>query len=84
MGAVTVVPLGPVIREILRGATKPMTHHDIVDRLLSVDIVAQPGEVSSVLAKMRDRKEVARKKVSKPAGRLGRRSVWAYSFVHLA
>lgn len=76
---VTTVPLTPIVREILRGAEKSLTHHEVVERLLHVEIVLQPGELSSVLAKMLERGEIERELGPRVAVR-GRREVWLYSW----
>jgi hypothetical protein len=73
------VPLTPIVREIIRGSQDQLTQGEIIHRLLGVGINLQPGELSSVLVKMLERKEVSRKRSFRVNGR-GRRLVWAYTW----
>lgn len=72
------VPLTPIVREIVLGSPKSLTHGELMNRLLSVGINLQPGELSAALSKLLDKNEVRRERVGRVSGR-GRRLVWAYS-----
>ena len=72
-----VVPLAPLIKDILSGSSSPLTLSDLRTTILSTGVMLETPELSSAMLKLLAAKKVDRQKVRSKG--LGPGWVWAYS-----
>jgi hypothetical protein len=73
-----VVPLTPLIKDILEGSTAPLTLSDLRTTILTTGVMLETAELSSAMVKLLGAKKVDRQKVRSKG--LGPGWVWAYSW----
>lgn len=73
-----VVPLTPLIKDILEGSTSPLTLSSLRQLILSAGVLLETPELSSAMLKLLAAKKVERQKVKSQG--LGPGWVWAYSW----
>lgn len=73
-----VVPLTPLIKDILEGSAKPLTMREIRLLILSAGVIVDSNELASAMFKLTQTKRAERVLVDSPVS--GRRQVWAYSW----
>lgn len=75
-----VVPLTPLIKDILEGSSAPLTLSALRQLILSAGVLLDTPELSSAMLKLLAAKKVDRQKVRSTG--LGPGWVWAYSWKH--
>lgn len=73
-----VVPLTPLIKDILEGASAPLTLGAMRTLILSSGVMLDTAELSSAMVKLLAADKVTRQRV--PSKGLGPGLVWAYSW----
>lgn len=71
-----VVPLTPLIRDILQGADQPLTLTALRTAILGTGVMVETAELSSAMVKLLRADKVARQKVRSQG--LGPGWIWAY------
>lgn len=71
-----VVPLTPLIRDVLQGSEQPLTLTALRTAILGAGVMVETAELSSAMVKLLGSKRVARQKVRSQG--LGPGWVWAY------
>lgn len=74
-----VVPLAPLIRDILQGSEAPLTITALRTAILGASVMVETAELSSALVKLLASKKVARQKVRNTG--LGPGWIWAYRWI---
>lgn len=73
-----VVPLTPLIRDILQGSEQPLTLGALRTTILGTGVMLETAELSSAMVKLLAASKVTRQKVRSKG--LGPGWVWAYSW----
>lgn len=73
-----VVPLTPLIRDILEGSAKPLTMREIRLLILNAGVLVDSNELASAMVKLVQTSRADRTLVESPVS--GRRQVWAYKW----
>lgn len=74
-----VVPLTPLIKDILQGSEKPLTLSSLRTTILGTGVMLETAELSSAMVKLLAATKVTRQKVRSQG--LGPGWVWAYRWV---